>query len=312
MSPQLSRAGALLALAALVVAAAAHAALPSLPTEPITVVPDPPAGNNAKVELGRLLFDSPALSGANDRTCLSCHDVRTNGASPRRFDLTVAGRPFAISTPTVFDAALDWRQGLRGTDPDLRAQADRVLHDPAFMNASEPVVLQRMRRSRPLRQAFLAAFDRLPDWGGLLDALAAYEATLLTPDSRFDRWLAGDHGALDPDELGGYRLFKSIGCIACHQGVNVGGNLFERQGVVDPTGVPSRDLFLVPSLRNVAVTPPYFHDGSAPTLADAVRRMGRAQLGWNLTDTETHEIVAFLGTLTGRYQGHLLTAPQAP
>jgi len=136
--------------------------------------------------------------------------------------------------------------------------------------------------------------------------VAALAAALLLPVLfRRQRRRAGLRaGALTPKELSGYRLFKSLGCVSCHQGVNVGGNLFQRHGVFRPLGRREPVMLRVPSLRNVAETAPYFHDGSAPTLEDAVRRMGAAQLNFNLTDEQISTIVAFLHTLTGRYQGH--------
>jgi cytochrome c peroxidase len=115
--------------------------------------------------------------------------------------------------------------------------------------------------------------------------------------------LAGDAAALSTDELGGYRLFKSLGCVSCHQGVNIGGNLFERHGIFHPLASPQPEILRVPSLRNVATTAPYFHDGSAQTLDDAVRKMGLAQLNSTLTDQQVNAIVAYLRTLTGKYRG---------
>jgi len=150
---------------------------------------------------------------------------------------------------------------------------------------------------------FEAAYGRGPDRAGLLDAVATYERSLLTPGSQFDHWLGGDAAALSAEEQDGYQLFKSIGCISCHQGVNVGGNLFERQGIFHPLVSPPPEIVRVPSLRNVATTPPYFHDGSAPTLDEAVRRMGSAQLDQTLSDQQIKAIVAFLDTLTGTYRG---------
>jgi cytochrome c peroxidase len=129
---------------------------------------------------------------------------------------------------------------------------------------------------------FLAAYGRPPERDNFLDALVTFEQSLLTPGSRFDRWLGGDASALSDDELDGYRLFKSFGCISCHQGVNVGGNLFERQGVFRQLVAAPPETVRVPSLRNVAATAPYFHDGSAPTLEEAVRRMAAAQLNRTL------------------------------
>ncbi len=128
------------------------------------------------------------------------------------------------------------------------------------------------------------------------------------PGGRFDRWLAGEAGAITGEEFSGYQLFKSLGCISCHQGVKVGGNLFQRHGIFHPLGSPEPELARVPSLRNVATTPPYFHDGSTATLPEAVKAMGYAQLDRVLADEQIGAIVAFLKTLTGTYEG----VPVAP
>ena len=154
-----------------------------------------------------------------------------------------------------------------------------------------------------LRREFSAAYGRGPDTENIVDALASFQRTLITPGSRFDRWLAGDANALSAQEEDGYRLFKSLGCVSCHQGVNVGGNLFQRHGIFHPLASPKPEILRVPSLRNVATTPPYFHDGSAATLEEAVRRMGMAQLNSALTDEQVNAIVAYLRTLTGKYRG---------
>jgi cytochrome c peroxidase len=154
---------------------------------------------------------------------------------------------------------------------------------------------------------FRAAYRHGPDRASLLDAIASYERTLLTPGSRFDRWLAGDAAALSAEEQNGYQLFKSIGCASCHQGVNVGGNMFQRHGIFHPLASPKPEVLRVPSLRNVATTPPYFHDGSTPTLEEAVRKMGAAQLDRILSHDQVEAIVAFLKTLTGTYRGASVT-----
>jgi cytochrome c peroxidase len=130
-----------------------------------------------------------------------------------------------------------------------------------------------------------------------------FEISLLTPGSRFDRWLGGDASALSAEERDGYQLFKSLGCSSCHQGANVGGNLFERQGIFRPLVAAKPEIVRVPSLRNIATTPPYFHDGSTPTLKEAVRKMAAAQLDRTLSDQQVDSIVAFLQTLTGTYRG---------
>lgn len=133
---------------------------------------------------------------------------------------------------------------------------------------------------------------------------------MLTPDSRFDRWLRGEVAALSAEEVEGYRLFKSLGCVSCHQGVNVGGNLFSRHGIFRPLASPFPKVLRVPSLRNVEATAPYFHDGSAPTLEDAIRRMGLAQLNSTLTDQQIGSIARYLKTLTGNYRGRPVRVAQ--
>jgi cytochrome c peroxidase len=161
-----------------------------------------------------------------------------------------------------------------------------------------------------------------------LDALVTYERSLITPNARFDRYLRGDREALTAEEQRGYQLFKAYGCIACHQGVNVGGNLFQKFGIFQDPVAPrrpgaaadlgrflvtgaarDREVFRVPSLRNVALTAPYFHDGRAPTLEHAVITMARVQLGRTLTGEESGVIVQFLHSLTGEYQGRSLALP---
>ena len=176
------------------------------------------------------------------------------------------------------------------------------------MASSVGEVLNKLREDPRTAGAFRQAYGRDPDREGFLDAIASYERSLLTPGSRFDRWLEGDRGALTAEELSGYQLFKSLGCISCHQGVNVGGNLFQRHGIFHPLGSPKPELLRVPSLRNVATTSPYFHDGSAKTLPEAVKSMGFAQLDRVLTEEQITAIVAFLKTLTGAYQGRPVTS----
>jgi len=152
--------------------------------------------------------------------------------------------------------------------------------------------------------------DTGPDPASVLDAIATFERSLVTPASSFDRWLAGDTTALSAQQIDGYRLFKSLGCVSCHQGVNVGGNLFQRHGIFHPLARAEPEILRVPSLRNVATTAPYFHDGSAATLDEAVRKMAGAQLDLTLTDRQVDEIVAYLKSLTGTYRGRVVGEPR--
>ncbi|UGY12657.1 cytochrome-c peroxidase [Bradyrhizobium septentrionale] len=270
--------------------------------EPITPIPAPRAQDPQRVLLGERLFGDRRLSHDNTHSCSSCHDIATNGASARIHD-TREGQPIALNTPTVFNASLNFRLNWEGNFRSLEEGIEGSLRNPAIMASSVDEVLGKLRADPGIVGQFRDAYGREPDAAALLDAIATYERTLVTPASRFDRWLAGETNAMTSDELSGYQVFKSLGCIACHQGVNVGGNLFQRHGIFHPLGSPEPALVRVPSLRNVATTAPYFHDGSAATLPEAVKAMGVAQLDRVLTDQQTAAIVAFLNTLTGTYRG---------
>ncbi|MDB6010433.1 MAG: cytochrome peroxidase [Gammaproteobacteria bacterium] len=271
--------------------------------EPITPLPPAPVADPLRVSLGERLFSDTQLSRDDNRSCATCHDVNANGATHRQRDTTPEGAELNFNTTTVFNAALSFRLGWEGKYRTLESQIDALLRNPQIMGCAPETIAQKLQRNVSLTADFQAAYGRGPDAANVLDALATYQRTLTTPGSRFDRWLAGDTTALSRQEIGGYGLFKSLGCIACHQGMNVGGNLFEKQGIFHPLARPQPSILRVPSLRNVATTAPYFHDGSAPTLQVAVRKMGLAQLNTTLTDEQIDAIVAYLGTLTGVYGG---------
>lgn len=271
--------------------------------EPITPLPVAPQSDPRKVALGEQLFYDPRLSAGHARACATCHNLKLNGASSARFDATAAGSSLALNTTTVFNSALNFRIGWEGRYRTLELQIDAVLRNPEIMNSPAAVGAASLAADPHMRRRFEDIYGRGPDGGNLVDALATFERSLVTPGGRFDRWLQGDANALSAKELDGYRLFKSLGCVACHQGVNVGGNLFQRHGIFHPLARPDPVILRVPSLRNVAATAPYFHDGSAPTLQVAVRQMGFAQLNSIPTDGEVESIVSFLQTLTGLYDG---------
>lgn len=247
------------------------------------------------------------LSHDNTFNCNSCHDLATNGAKAGQGKSDAVDAP--LNTPTVFNAALNFRLNWEGDVRTLEGHVEQTLRNPRRMGSSLDEALKKLRVDPDLSRQFLEAYGREMDGEGILDAIAAFERTLLTPGSRFDRWLEGDANAMTAEELDGYGLFKSLGCVSCHQGVNVGGNMYQRHGVFHPLGSPQPEIVRVPSLRNVAVTPPYFHDGSAATLPQAVKTMGFAQLDRVLTDEQTKAIVAFLNTLTGNYRGRPVTLP---
>jgi cytochrome c peroxidase len=267
--------------------------------EPITPVQASRKIDPLKIALGGRLFRDVRLSRDNTRSCSSCHDLQTNGASNNRRDLALDGSDLPFNTPTVFNAALSFRFNWEGTFRTLESQAAATVENPQLMGSSMPDVVKKLEADLDMRQHFVVAYGRDPEAADVLDAIASFERSLITTGSRFDRWLVGDSTALSSKELSGYGLFKSLGCVSCHQGVNIGGNLFQRQGIFHPLAGAKPEILRVPSLRNVATTPPYFHDGSAPTLEDAVRRMSFAQLNSTLSDREIEDIVAYLGTLTG-------------
>ncbi|MGI4748876.1 MAG: cytochrome-c peroxidase [Janthinobacterium lividum] len=295
-------------LAAILFSTAAAAQLPSQQAEPITPIQAPTPQDPRRIALGAALFSDPRLSSSGHISCASCHDLRTNGASVSSHDLASSGRLTAVNTPTVFNAALSFRLNWRGDARSLEMQADDSLRRADIMSATPGLVLAAINKEPDMRQRFRTIYGHPADWEALLDALATFERTLVTPGGRFDQWLKGDSAALTSSERDGYRLFKSVGCVSCHQGVGIGGNLFEKVGVVKPDLPDSGKIFRVPSLRNVAATPPYFHDGSAPTLAIAVRHMASGQLGLALADHDVGLIVSFLKTLDGQYDGHAMTA----
>jgi cytochrome c peroxidase len=272
-------------------------------------VPGPPAIDPLKIRLGERLFGDPRLSHDNSRSCSSCHDLGTNGASTRGLDAALDGSSLSLNTLTLFNATLNFRFGWEGKLRTLESDAKATLESPRIMATSLPELVEKFAADPDMLREFMAAYGGGPDAANIVDAIVSFERTLVTPGSRFDRWLAGDAAALSTSELEGYRLFKSLGCVSCHQGVNIGGNLFERHGIFHPLASPKPEILRVPSLRNVAATPPYFHDGSAQTLDDAVRKMGLAQLNATLTDQQVQAIVAYLQTLTGNYRGRSVGAP---
>lgn len=271
--------------------------------EPITPMPPAPTLDPRRVKLGERLFSDARLSRDNSTSCSSCHDIGTNGASTKRRDIGLDGTELPLNTLTVFNATHNFRFGWEGKYRNVEADVTASLVNPRIMGSNLATITEKLDLDPAMRVGFMEAYGRGPDAGNIVDALANFERTLVTPGSRFDRWLAGDKTALSSEELNGYHEFKSLGCASCHQGVNIGGNLFQRHGIFHPLASPDPAIVRVPSLRNVATTAPYFHDGSAPTLDDAVRKMGKAQLNATLTDPQVKAIVAFLHSLTGQYRG---------
>lgn len=284
------------------------------PLKPVPSVPREPAG---KVALGKRLFNDRRLSGNQTLACSTCHAVGSGGADPRGHSPGVTGQDSGINAPTVLNAALNFRQFWDGRAADLKMQVDDVVQNPMEMGARWPQVIAMLHADAGYVTQFAEVYPDGVTATNVRDALACYERTLLTPGSRFDRYLQGDEGAISGAEKAGYDAFKQYGCAACHQGVNVGGNMFQKFGVMgdyfaargavtqadlgryNVTGDPDdRYVFKVPGLRNVARTAPYFHDGSAPDLEHAVDVMFRYQLGRVPDPQDKAAIILFLRTLT--------------
>jgi cytochrome c peroxidase len=268
-----------------------------------TPVVTPPVEQPLKLALGGRLFSDPRLSGDRERRCSACHDLNTNGASRRAHDVALDGSELALNTPTLFNVGFNLRFGWTSRFATLESQIDWLLEDPRFMGLGSVAAAARLAADPQEVAAFRAVYGHGPDAQSLLDALASFARSLVTPDSRFDRWLRGEQSALSAQELAGYVLFKTVGCIQCHRGVNFGGDLLVRQGVVHPAAGARPSYVRVPGLRNVVTTGPYFHDGGIASLTTAIRGTRLAQKDAALTDAQIEQIVAFLGTLTGVYAG---------
>lgn len=287
--------------------------------EPIKPIPQPPLQNPQRVALGRSLFYDARLSANGTVSCSSCHDLRKGGADDRPHSIGFSGKSIGINTPTVLNAALNIKQFWNGRAETLEAQIDIVIQNPAEMGSTWPAVVAKVSADLSYRRAFANAYTNGVTKENIRDAIASFERSLLTPDAPFDRYLRGDTDALTNVEKVGYLKFKQYGCMSCHQGVNVGGNMFQKFGVMSDyfagrSKLTAADLgryaitqrpedkhvFKVPGLRNVALTAPYFHDASANTLEEAVDIMFEYQLGRTASAQDKQAIVEFLGTLTGK------------
>lgn len=290
--------------------------------EALKPLPPVPTLAPAKVELGRQLFNEPRLSVNNTLSCASCHRLETGGADDKAFSLGFDGKPVAINTPSVFNASLNFKQFWNGRVDTLEAQVEQVVISPVEMGSDWKTVVQNLAAMPAYQSAFTQAYPDGITAANVQNALATYERTLLTPNSRFDQYLLGNTDILTIQEKYGYQRFKDYGCIACHQGVNIGGNMFQKFGVMGDyfkaRGNPveadlgrylvtkdeeDRHVFKVPSLRNVAITAPYFHDASAKTLEEAVDVMFKYQLGRTPSQEDKDLIIQFLKTLTGQWAG---------
>lgn len=268
----------------------------------------------AKIELGKMLWFDPRLSLSGKVSCNTCHDLSTNGADTKPLSIGYAGRKGTVNSPTVFNAEKQIAQFWDGRAKTLAEQATGPITNPLEM-AMTPELAEGVIRSIPgYRPYFEKAFgSKNPTFSEIAEALAAFETTLTTPNAPFERYLKGDKNALTQQQIDGLKLFRRSGCIRCHSGNLLGGTSFQKVGSVRPyvTDNSSKGrmdvsgklwdemMFKVPTLLNVERTAPYFHDGAVKTLPDAVKKMADIQLDMNLSEKQVEEIVAFLESLNG-------------
>ena len=286
--------------------------------EPIKPIPEEVELNVDKVALGRALFHDPRLSKDGTVSCASCHDLRAGGSDGRRVSIGIDGKEGVINSPTVFNAGFNFKQFWDGRAKTLENQIDGPIQSPIEMGSLWPEVVAKLYEHESYPGRFQALYPDGINRRNVKNAIGEFMKSLITPNSRFDQWLKGNEAALDAREKQGYALFKSYGCVSCHQGANVGGNMFQVFGVLNDyfkkrgniteadlgrynvTGnIADRHSFKVPSLRMAAYTAPYLHDGSAATLRDAVNAMFTFQLGREAPDEDKDAIVAFIKTLAG-------------
>jgi cytochrome c peroxidase len=284
------------------------------PSEPIQPIQPAKVTNQAKVELGKQLFFDPRLSKSGFISCNSCHNLSMGGSDNLPSSIGHNWQEGPINSPTVLNSSLNLAQFWDGRAADLKAQAGGPIANPMEMGFTHDLAVGVLDSIPQYQASFKKVYGKNKiDIDQVTDAIAAFEETLVTPNSRFDQWLKGDKKALNKTELAGYQLFKDVGCTACHNGSAVGGNSFQKMGLVEAyatknpaegvAGLTGNDAdrmkFKVPTLRNVELTYPYFHDGAYWKLEEAVDVMARLQLGRKLEAQQIDQIVAFLKTLTG-------------
>jgi cytochrome c peroxidase len=313
----------------MLVASCVTASLPvalARPAGPIVPIASPRVIDRDRAALGEQLFGDVRLSRSGTYSCKSCHPLDKGGTDGLQVAAIVPEGAPPRNTPTIFNAALNGSFNWDGATETLERHTSAVVEK--LMGIGWPELTTRLRGAADYGKKFAASYTAALSKENVVDAIVSFERTLITPDAPFDRYLLGNETALSREASEGYRRFRAFGCISCHQGVNVGGNLYGRFGIFeaeqllapltdDPgrfritRNARDRQVFRVPSLRNVAVTAPYFHDGRAATLDEAVRVMGRHQLGRDLGHDDVRVIAAFLHSLTGEYRGRPLASSSA-
>jgi cytochrome c peroxidase len=309
-------------------AANANGVAAEFANEPVEPIPTIQTGlNPEKIALGKRLYNDTQLSGDGTVSCATCHALHKGGTDQRPTSIGIHGQVGPINSPTAYNSRYNTRQFWDGRAADLKEQALGPVTNPKEMGGNWKVILPLLAKDPTYTSNFSSVYPKQKLSKELVaDAIAAFEDTLITPNSAFDKYLRGDKTALTPQQIKGFAVFKSAGCVSCHAGPALGGDSFKKLGIqhdyiadrghptdadlgrYNTTHKPSdKGVFKVPTLRNIEVTYPYFHDGQVKTLAEAVTKMAYYQSGTQLSKDDTAAIVAFLTSLTGEYQGIPLT-----
>lgn len=290
-------------------------------SEPIVPLPPSVPINIDKARLGKALFHDPILSRDRSISCSSCHILSSGGDDNLPFSFGIEGKRGNINAPTVFNALYNYRQFWDGRAKNLIEQVKGPITNPVEMGNSVDNLLKVMKIS-PYNHAFKKIYKDGVTINNIAEVIVEFEKTLTTPNSPFDRYLRGEKDAISSVQKEGYELFKSKGCVSCHHGINIGGNHFNKFGVVEDINQShlgrynvtkneqDRYFFKVPSLRNIALTAPYFHDGRTYELKEVVRIMAKHQLGRKMSEEEIEKIVAFLHSLNGEINKKLLESEE--
>lgn len=287
-----------------------------LAEELITPIPQSIPYNKEKAKLGKKLFFDTILSHDRTVSCETCHHLKNKitGADSMSLSKGIYGKLGDFNSPTVLNAVFNYVQFWNGRVDTLKEQTQGPLHNPKEMGMTKKLLILRLNGDEDYKKAFDKLYTDGVNVQNVADAIAEFEKTLITPNSRFDKYLQGDEKALSAQEKKGYKTFKSLGCIACHNGVNIGGNLIQHFGIFSSEDIPelkSRHYYIsnedretyyykVPSLRNISKTAPYFHDGKVYDLKEAIDTMIHFQLGREVSKEKKESIYKFLLTLDGQ------------
>lgn len=304
--------------------------------EPIRPVPDSIAYDARKAKLGNLLYHDTRLSADGTVSCATCHGLNTGGVDNKRYSEGIDKQLGGVNAPTVYNACFNFAQFWDGRAGTLAEQAGGPPLNPVEMGCkSFDEIVARLSEDKAFVKDFTEVYPEGLSQATITDAIAEFEKTLVTPNSAFDRYLKGDQSAMTAEQVEGYDLFKKYDCATCHAGVNMGGltyelmgqraNYFEDRDLTQKSGLTDGDngrwaqtkverdryRFKTPTLRNVALTWPYYHDGSVQTLNEAITKMAKFQVGREMKPEEAKKVESFLDALTGEYQGKVLTNDNA-